>query len=102
MDAKREVVALRAEVAAKVEDRDVIRRELALAAVETDVRQRAALPAAYLCDGIIVSATCESGKRTIRRSMKVCSPLYRCDCDKCRWIAGEYHGDVEREAWEWR
>ncbi len=89
MDAKREVVALRAEVTAKVEDRDVIRRELALAAVETEVRQRAALPAAYLCDGIIVMSTCGMGMRTIRGRMRGCSPLYRCDCDECQRILGE-------------
>ena len=39
--------------AASVEDKEVMRREPSVAALVADVRQRAALPAAYRCVGII-------------------------------------------------
>lgn len=51
--AKRDAVDLRAVAAAAVEENDARRRELIVAALEAEVRQRAALPAAYLCEGII-------------------------------------------------
>lgn len=38
---------------ARLEERDTMRREFMVAALTADVRQRVALPAAYLCEGIM-------------------------------------------------
>lgn len=50
---------------AAVDDKDVIRRCVMVAALQADERQRAALPTAYLCEGIMLR--CLSNSEAARK-----------------------------------